>query len=238
MKNIARAMTEKEVSVLSRPQFLETPDNDFFQRAVALARRSALGHGLDSTIYLAEDRFVEPTSSGASYRKEVFERIGYFDENFDAAEDWEFNFRAHLAGYKSFSSTDFAVYYYPRNSFGGLFRQMKRYGVGRFRFWRKHRTGLSSGSLFPALFVAGPPAMVLLSLISPLFLYLLAGAAGLYIALNLASSIYVASRSGWQYFRVLPFIYFTIHWSLGWGFLSEMIDTLRGKRPAPKLTAA
>jgi GT2 family glycosyltransferase len=231
LENIARAMEDNGVSILSRPQFLETPDNDFFQRAVALARRSAFGHGLDSTIYLSEDRIVDPTSSGASYRREVFEKIGYFDERFDAAEDWEFNYRAHLAGYKSFTSPSLAVYYYPRHDFAGLFKQMRRYGIGRFRFFRKHRAGIGSGALFPALFVIGPPLTLLLSLVSPIFLVLFAIGTGGYLALALASSIAVAARHGWRYFRLLPFIYMTIHWALGWGFLSEMAATFLGRRP-------
>ncbi|MBD3402618.1 glycosyltransferase [candidate division GN15 bacterium] len=47
LQNTARLMTEKNVEALSRPQFLETPENTEFQRAVALARRSAIGHVLD-----------------------------------------------------------------------------------------------------------------------------------------------------------------------------------------------
>jgi glycosyltransferase involved in cell wall biosynthesis len=230
LRNIALAMTEYDISVLSRPQFLETPDNDMFQRAVALARRTAFGHGLDSTIYLERDEIVDPTSSGASYRREVFDKIGYFDERFDAAEDWEFNYRAHLNGYRSFTSPKLAVYYYPRRNFGGLFRQMMRYGIGRFRFFRKHRSGLGSGALFPTAFVLGPPAMLLLSIAWPASLLIFAFGVGLYLFLALASSIYISFKNGWGYFRLLPFIYMTIHWSLGWGFLAEMMNTILGNR--------
>src|SRR5205085_6312603 len=56
---------------LCRPQPLEADGNNAFQKAVAAARASALGHGRDSTIYSTElEGFVNPTSSGASYRKE------------------------------------------------------------------------------------------------------------------------------------------------------------------------
>ena len=128
--NIARLIAEKEVSVLSRPQFLDTPENTTFQKAVSLARKSALGHGLDSTIYSDEDMYVNPTSAGASYKREVFDKVGYFDEQFDASEDYEFNYRVAQAGYRAFTSLQLAVYYYPRKSFGTLFKQMTRYGTG------------------------------------------------------------------------------------------------------------
>src|SRR3990172_5327791 len=63
-KNTVRLMVEKDVSILSRPQFVDTPENSFFQRAVSLARQSVIGHGLDSTIYTRDEKYVDPASSG------------------------------------------------------------------------------------------------------------------------------------------------------------------------------
>jgi GT2 family glycosyltransferase len=223
LRDIARHMAQNGVSVLSRPQFLDTPGNSFFQQAVALARRSKLGHALDSTIYLDQDGFVAPTSSGASYRREVFERVGYFDESFDAAEDFEFNYRAHKSGYASFTSRQLAVYYYPRPDFRGLFTQMKRYGIGRFRFFLKHKAGLGSGTLVPALMVAGLPVTLLLSLFSNVFLVPLVVCVALYLTIDIISSLLVAAKHGWAYLRLLPFMYPIIHCALGWGFVSEAL---------------
>ncbi len=230
LKNIARSMNEKGVSVLSRPQFMETPNNGFFQQAVALARRSPFGHGLDSTIYLEEEKYVEATSSGASYKKEVFEKVGYFDEDFDAAEDLDFNYRVHQQGYASFSSPRFSVFYYPRETLGGLFRQMRRYGIGRFRFLLKHRKGFGSGTLLPPILIAGPPVALLLSIFWPFILWPLAVGATLYLALNLGSAATISIRHNWRYIRIVPLIYLVVHIGLGWGFLSEMARTVTGKR--------
>jgi succinoglycan biosynthesis protein ExoA len=230
LKNIARSMNEKGVSVLSRPQFMETPDNGFFQQAVALARRSPFGHGLDSTIYLEEEKYVEATSSGASYKKEVFEKVGYFDEDFDAAEDLDFNYRVHRQGYTSFSSPRLSVFYYPRESLGGLFQQMKRYGIGRFRFLLKHRKGFGSGTLFPPLLVAGPPIALLLSIAWPFMLWPLAVGAALYLALDVGSAAIISVRHNWRYIRIVPLIYLVVHIGLGWGFLSEMVRVATGRR--------
>ena len=160
-------MKEKQVSILSRPQLMDTPHNSFFQRAVSLARNSWIGHGRDSTIYSREDAYVDPGSSGASYRREVFEKVGYFDLSFDACEDVEFNYRCAEAGFRSFTSMKLAVYYYPRTSLRGLFRQMRRYGAGRFRLARKHPETLSITTLFPALLVLGLPSLGLLGFLWP-----------------------------------------------------------------------
>ncbi len=230
LRNTAILMNERKVSVLSRPQFLDTPDNGFFQKAVALARKSAFGHGLDSTIYLEEEKLVDPTSSGASYKREVFERAGYFDESFDAAEDVEFNFRVSRAGFKSFTSPKLAVYYYPRNSLRGLFKQMTRYGVGRFRFLRKHHQGVSSGALLLALFYIGLILLVLLSILSNRLLPVAGIFLALYVAANLVSSLIAALKRGIKYLPVLPLIYLTIHFGLAWGFINEALSQIRGPR--------
>jgi len=147
LKKTAEYIREHHLDVLSRPQFLDAPGITPFQDAVALARKSRIGHGLDSTIFLTEDRFIEPYSSGASYTRKVFSAIGYFDEAFDAAEDVEFNYRCGKAGFNSFTSMNLAVYYFPRENLKDLFRQMTRYGVGRMRLFRKHRAGMASGPL-------------------------------------------------------------------------------------------
>lgn len=221
LRHTALLMMEKDVLALSRPQFLDTPDNDYFQQAVSLARKSAFGHGLDSNIYSHQDDYVDPTSSGASYKKEIFEKVGYFDEEFDAAEDVEFNYRVGQTGFKSFTSPKLVVYYYPRKNLKDLFCQMVRYGTGRFRFLRKHSEAVSSGALIPPLYFLGLVALIIPALFGGLARPLLLLYAGLYILANLGSSVVVASESGWEYLWILPLIYFCVHFGLAWGFLKE-----------------
>lgn len=232
LKNTAILMHEKNVSVLSRPQFLDTPENGFFQKTVASARKSIFGHGLDSTIYLKEDKFVDPTSSGASYKKEIFDKVGYFDESFDAAEDLEFNYRVGRAGLKSFTSRRLAVFYFPRDTFRGLLTQMVRYGIGRFRFLKKHRQGVSSGALILALFFVGLLLLTFLSFLSNRLFPFLMIYIGIYIAANLASSLLVALKHDVRYLPLLPTVYLTIHIGLAWGFVREALSQIR--RPRPK----
>ena len=229
LKNVAAQMEENNTAVLSRPQFLETPENNRFQRAVALARRSVIGHGLDSTIYSDRDILVDPTSSGASYKKEVFRQVGYFDERFDACEDVDFNYRVGRSGFQSFTSLKLAVYYYPRDSLGGLFQQMKRYGVGRFRLACKHPGTLSLGTLIPFFFTIAPPVLAGLSLLHFYFLSLLFFSYAAYAGILLAVSALIAARHSWSYWALLPPIFLIIHLGLGYGFLLELIRTVFGK---------
>ena len=230
LKNTAILMAEKEVSTLSRPQFLDTPHNTFFQKAVSLARKSPFGHGLDSTIYSKAEQFVDPTSSGASYKREVFDKAGYFDEDFDAAEDVEFNYRVGRAGFQSFTSPKLGVYYYPRNDLKSLFKQMARYGTGRFRFMKKHREAIASGALIPPLFFVGLALLIVLTLVTRFFAPLLEFSLGLYILGCLISSAVIAMNHGVPYLFVLPQIYLAVHGGLAWGFVTEGFKTILARR--------
>jgi len=232
LKNTAHLMAEREVAVLSRPQFLETPDNTAFQRAVALARRSKLGHGLDSTIYSDADEYVNPASAGATYKREVFDKVGYFDEQFDASEDYEFNYRVAQAGYRAFTSLKLAVYYYPRKSLGALFSQMARYGTGRMRLARKHPATLGVGTLIPPVFTLGLLVLPLLAVVFPLIGKLFALVYGLYVVAVLLSSFAVALHTSMADLLILPPIYFVVHTGLGYGFLRELV--LGQKRIEPE----
>jgi succinoglycan biosynthesis protein ExoA len=222
-RNTVRLMREKQVSVLSRPQLLDTPHNSFFQRAVAFARGSWIGHGRDSTIYTRDEKYVDPSSSGASYRREVFEKIGYYDLAFDACEDVDFNYRCAKAGFQSFTSMDLAVCYYPRSSLSALLRQMMRYGAGRYRLIRKHPETFSFTPLFPSLLIAIPFALALSSLIWPVLIFPLALMVIAYLFVIAAFSVAPAVRHGPAFFFVLPAIYATLHVGLGWGFLREFL---------------
>ena len=221
-RNTVRLMQEKQVSILSRPQLLDTPHNTFFQRAVSLSRNSWIGHGRNSTIYLQEEKYVDPSSAGASYRREVFEKVGYFDISFDACEDVEFNYRCAEAGYRSFTSMKLAVYYYPRTTLGSFFRQMTRYGAGRVRLAQKHPSTLTVTTLVPALLIMSFALLGLLSLLWPVLVYPFSIAILAYVATVIFSSFALAARKGWAYLGALPPIYLTLHIGLGWGFLREL----------------
>ncbi len=91
--------------------------------------------------------------------------VGYFDESFDAAEDVEFHFRLKKAGILAYTSPNFLIYSYPRQSFWDLCKQQKRYGEGRARFLKKYPDGFTKETLIPA-------GIFLSFLLSPLaFLY-------------------------------------------------------------------
>lgn len=226
LRNVADCFEKSGADCLGRPQTLDPPGLTDFQKAVALARASRLGHGGDSLIYGDFEGFASPVSNGAAYTRRVFDTIGYLDENFDAAEDVEFNYRVEQAGLVAYSSHKLTVRYYPRESIRSLFRQMKRYGIGRRRFVGKHPKALTLNQLVPTLFTAGLVLFLVLAIYSLLtgngwmvfavfgFPYLV------YATMVVIESVRVMVKAGWRYGIMLPAIFLAIHVGLGFGFLS------------------
>jgi succinoglycan biosynthesis protein ExoA len=205
---------------LARPQPLAPTAGGAWARAIAAGRTSRFGHSVASTIYDEHEHAVPPTSAGAMYRREVFERVGTFDPAFDACEDVEFNWRCAAAGLSCWTSPALAVLYEPRRSLGGLFRQMRRYGLGRARLHRKHPGAFTLESLVPALFAAGLVPAVLGALLLPLPWRAAAAAPlTLYLLLDVVASLVTAARHGLLLFPLLLLVFPTIHLGLGLGYL-------------------
>lgn len=174
LRNVVACFQGSGADCLGRPQPLDPPGLTKFQSAVALARGSWLGHGGDSLIYGRFEGYASPVSNGAMYRKEVFSKVGYVDEAFDACEDLEHNYRVEQAGLRAYTSPKLTIRYYPRETLAALLRQMLRYGRGRFRFVRKHPSALTMNQLVPAGFVVGLLILVASWLIEAASIILLA----------------------------------------------------------------
>ena len=208
---------------LCRPQPLAIPENTWFQDVIAHARSTFIGHGLDSTIYATNlQGFADPVSSGAVYKRSVFERVGLYDEQFDACEDVEFNYRVQQAGLLSYLSPRLEVQYRPRTSLSGLFYQLFRYGRGRLRFVRKHAGAISASQLVPPAFVLWLVVAGVLSIPSRYAAMALAVTLGAYLGVLLLFSVALAFRYGWRHLFAAPAVYAAIHLGLGCGFWAEI----------------
>ncbi|HEM62625.1 MAG TPA: glycosyltransferase family 2 protein, partial [Chloroflexi bacterium] len=88
-------------------------------RAIALAMSSPFGVGDALFRYSQEETYVDTLAFGA-YRREVFERVGLFDEELVGSEDDEFNYRLRSAGGKLLLTPAIRSFYHGRGSFGAL----------------------------------------------------------------------------------------------------------------------
>lgn len=221
---------QTQAHCLCRPQPLLAPPASWLGTVVAAVRASTLGHGRDSLIYdMTTAGFVDPASSGASYRRTVFNAIGCYDERFDACEDVEFNTRLRKAGMQAYTDPRLAVHYEPRSSLRALLRQMIRYGRGRIRLMSKHRDAISAAQLAPAVLLAWIVTVVISWLVpAPGWMRLaLAAPVLLYCLILAAASVALGRKHGVRFFLPSFAIYNTIYLGLGAGLWIETFSAIR-----------
>src|SRR5262249_15800203 len=137
------------------------------------------------------------TVFGGVYRREVFDRIGFLDEELVRNQDDEFNLRLTRAGGKIWHSPRIKSWYHPRQSLRSLFRQQVQYGYWKVRVIQKHKIPASIRHLIPGCFVL---SLIFLGLASPwshTALWSWIGLAGLYLLCSIAASVLTSIRRGW-----------------------------------------
>jgi succinoglycan biosynthesis protein ExoA len=222
LADVADAFARSGADCVGRPQPLDVPGAGCWQRAVAAARASWLGHHPDSFIYSSREGFVKPQSVAVAYRRSVFSQVGLFDESFDACEDVDFNHRLDKAGLRCFFTPRAAVRYHPRETPVALLRQMIRYGRGRVRLLRKHPDTFSIGGFAPAVFVLGILLGPALAWLAPWLAVLYAGSLGLYGFIVALTSLAITLRT--RDLTLLPCLslaFLAIHVGAGVGILLE-----------------
>ena len=200
------------------------------QEAIALAMRHPLGAGGAKYRDVAFTGYAETTYLG-TFRKDLFEQVGFYDLAAGPNEDGELNFRILESGRRIFVDGSIRVVYFPRKSLAALASQYFRYGKGRAYTTFKHRK-------FAHWRQAGPPALALiltgslvLGLWNPVWLFVPAA----YALLLLGAAIFTVFPEmpegskvplGTRFLAAAAFAVMHITW--GWGFLAKSAVILAG----------
>lgn len=179
-----------------------------------------------------KDGFVDTVAFGA-YKKEVFDKIGYFDDVLIRNQDDEFNFRLIKNGYKIFLSPKIISLYYVRASYNKLFRQYYQYGYWKVFVNKKHSTVTSLRQLVPMFFVV----FLFLGVITSFFNQYLFIINLLILLMYFVLAFIFANRVSHKINNIpliiIPFL--ILHISYGSGYLKGILDfVLLNKKPVKK----
>lgn len=84
------------------------------------------GYNQEKTRYIEDEEVFSACAGAALYRRNIFDEIGFFDENFESyVEDMDLSFRARLHGYKSYYSSKALVYHYGSATTGSRYNAFK-----------------------------------------------------------------------------------------------------------------
>jgi GT2 family glycosyltransferase len=124
-------------------------NGEIFSKAMA----TSFGMGIGNFRTLSKSGFTDTVTS-PMYRYDVFETIGYFDEELIRNQDDDFNFRISKEGGKIYYNHEISLKDYVRGNFKGLWRQFFQYGYWKVYVNKKHKAVTTPRQLIPPMFVA------------------------------------------------------------------------------------
>ena len=220
-------------------------DNTFVSKVIVLALSHRFGVG--GSVFRTgskEPKWVD-TVFGGCYKREVFDRVGLFNQDFARTQDMEFNLRLRRAGGKILLHPEIVSYYYARSDFKSFCKHNFRNGVWAiYPFKFTTIMPVSLRHLIPLAFVSSLIGSVALSVFSQIFLWLFLFILSSYALANAYFSIKItAKEKDIRYLFVMPLIFATLHISYGlgslWGVLKVIVSppfwknrfsSLKGKR--------
>ncbi|MCC6146552.1 MAG: glycosyltransferase family 2 protein [Anaerolineaceae bacterium] len=201
----------------------------WISRAIAVAASHPLGAGDARYRHGARKGEVDTLPFGA-YRRDLFKRIGLFDENLLANEDYELNVRIRRSGGKVWMDPQIQTTYLARATIGDLMKQYWRYGFWKARMLARYPQTLRWRQALPPVFVLGLSGLALFSLFLPIVRIGLAAALASYSVVLIIGALphAIRSRDG-RHLIGIPMAIAAMHFSWGSGFLWSLTQKRAGK---------
>ena len=188
--------------------------------AIAIASSHPFGVGSSThKIGTTEVMKVDTVPFGC-YRKDVFDRIGLFDEELTRNQDDEFNARLIKNGGSIYILPDIVIDYTARDSMKKMRRMYYQYGLFKPLVNKKLGSAATIRQFFPALFVIGIVAGAALSMFCTPVAYIYAGVMALYFAIGTGIGIAKAAKLKKPALALyLPYTFLNVHLSYGIGYI-------------------
>jgi glycosyltransferase involved in cell wall biosynthesis len=200
---------------------IESVGSSYVSRGIATAMSSPFGVGGSAFRIVSHGsapRDVDTVPFG-TFRREVFDRVGLFNEHLVCHEDYELNYRIRAAGGRLTLLPCIKSVYYVRSGVAPFIRQYWQYGLWKGRFLRTHPRSLRLRHCVPPLFVLGLAFSSLLALWPSVGALPLLGLVLAYCAFLALASADAAWRGRGPYAPLLWLFLPILHLSWGTGVL-------------------
>jgi cellulose synthase/poly-beta-1,6-N-acetylglucosamine synthase-like glycosyltransferase len=174
-----------------------------------------------------QPRWVD-TVFGGCYRKEVFDKIGHFNERLLCTQDMEFNRRLVKSGGKILLVPDIICCYYARSDIKSFWNHNFRNGVWTILpFVYTDVIPIRLRHVVPLVFVTSVIGSAILAMRVELFLWLLLVILGSYFVTSIVASIQIAWRKrDFRFFILMPLLFSMLHFGYGFGSACGAIKAL------------
>jgi len=199
-------------------------DNKFMSKTISLAMKSKFGVGSSFRTNRPKEVISADTVASPIYKRDVFKKIGLFDEELLRTQDGEFNARLRKNGGKLLLIPEIICRYYTRDSLSKLWRMYFQWGYFKPLATKKLGRILAQRQLVPPLFVGALVIPLISSIFFKPFLWLFLFIWGSYMIANLGFSLKISFKRELRCFLVLPLVFATIHFGWGIGYLKGIWD--------------
>ncbi len=220
IKNAVKTLVESGADNVGG--LMKAEGTNAFEKSVAAAMTSKFGVG-NAPFHVGGKSGEVDTVYLGTFRKSALERVGYFDESFIRAQDWEMNYRIRKTGGKIWFNPDLVVSYRPRKNLLQLAKQYFEYGQWRKQVTKTYPETVSMRYLAPPITVSGLIAGIIMVLFSKILdiNWLEIGwlAPLVYLTVILLAFLSIGSKIGLLSRLYLLLVLPTMHLSWGVGFL-------------------
>ena len=199
---------------------IQPGSNSWIARSIAAAAGNPLAVGDARYRFTDKAAYVDTVPYG-SYKRELFNQIGLFDETLLANEDYELNTRIIQSGGKIWLDPKIRCVYFARSSLRALSQQYYGYGYWKFQMLKRYPETLRWRQALPPAFILGLFLFLLAGIFWKPALILFAIALGLYLLVLLGVGIHMASKKSDILMIIgIPLAIITMHFSWGAGFIA------------------
>ena len=196
-------------------------------KSIALALGHKFGSGKAQYKILKEGIVETDTVFGGCYRKNVFDRIGLFNENLLRSMDMEFNQRLRKAGGKILLVTSIKTNYFTRSDLKSFIKHNIADGQWSILPFKYSSNPIRFRHLLPFIFVTGLILGPVFSLINIYLFFFYASVLSIYLFLDLFFSFEAAlKKKDLRLFLLLLIVFPCRHISYGLGTLVGFIKLL------------
>jgi len=205
--------------------------DNYIGQAIALTTQSPLAVGDSKFRYAQKEGEVDTVYLGA-FPREVFDKVGLYNEELVRNQDYELNYRIRQAGLKVYLDPAIKSWYVNRSTLPDFWNQYFQYGFWKTEMLRRYPASIRWRQLVPPTFVASLLLTGLGGLFAPPLALLFRAIVGAYALLAGIFTLHTAYRHGWRYLPILPITFATMHLSWGLGFLWGLVHPAKPPTPS------
>jgi glycosyltransferase involved in cell wall biosynthesis len=217
-ENCVRYLGETKADSVGGPCITVAADESLGARLVAAVLSNPFGVGNSKFRTSRDEGYVDTVPFGA-FRKEIFDRVGMYNEKLVRNQDNDLNARIRESGGKIYLTPALTTHYHPVGSFRDLLRYTFRTSQWHVFTLRENGSSMGSRHLAPALFLLLLVLLMLASLLSKTALAFLIGLLCAYVLAGFYFSLLPGTGDSWDVALVQPFAAFCFHLAYGGGTL-------------------